>query len=274
MQELVQHVQLETFEAFIAAQQRAAEAKMAAEYEERFEAYRAQLAHGAEASVAQARALIIDRVLTLHCPRCKAAFLDFDGCLALKCARRGCGCAFCGVCLEDCRNDAHTHVLRCRYTQGHMYGAADAVPAMQNAWRRDKIAEHLSPLSAQLADKVLASLKADFEGIGLCPESVRRAVSAARAVRTASPLHVAPVHQTAVFDRRADVLLRVMSTITMHQVLGRSGPHSRRSKAPARSAVLHWPVTQSTAQSIWMRRIRSAHHKLRAVCRRSKVPQA
>lgn len=49
---------------------------------------------------------IIDEILTLRCPRCKQAFLDFDGCFALTCG--SCPCRFCGWCLEDCGDhDAH-----------------------------------------------------------------------------------------------------------------------------------------------------------------------
>ena len=59
---------------------------------------------------------VIERILTLACPRCSRAFLGFDGCFALKCSERrkndpnSC-CQFCAYCLEDCGRDAHPHVL-------------------------------------------------------------------------------------------------------------------------------------------------------------------
>ena len=56
---------------------------------------------------------IHEEVLTLKCPRCKKAFLDFDGCFALKCSN--CPCSFCGWCLADCGSDAHSHVKDCRH---------------------------------------------------------------------------------------------------------------------------------------------------------------
>ena len=56
---------------------------------------------------------IHEDILTQKCPRCKKAFLDFDGCFALKCSN--CPCAFCGWCLADCGNDAHSHVKDCRH---------------------------------------------------------------------------------------------------------------------------------------------------------------
>jgi len=57
---------------------------------------------------------IQDRILTLCCPRCHAAFADFDGCFALKC--HACPCHLCGWCLADTGDDsdeAHRHVARC-----------------------------------------------------------------------------------------------------------------------------------------------------------------
>ena len=56
---------------------------------------------------------IINKILTLSCPRCGLAFVDFLGCYALKC--NACPCHFCGWCLADCGNsqDAHAHVRQC-----------------------------------------------------------------------------------------------------------------------------------------------------------------
>jgi hypothetical protein len=57
------------------------------------------------------RGHIVEKILTLSCPRCSQAFLDFEGCCALSCAR--CGCSFCAYCQQDCGTDAHGHVARC-----------------------------------------------------------------------------------------------------------------------------------------------------------------
>ena len=56
---------------------------------------------------------IVDEILTLKCPRqeCRQAYVDFNGCAALRCAR--CPAAFCGWCLQDCGTDAHAHVRSC-----------------------------------------------------------------------------------------------------------------------------------------------------------------
>jgi len=53
-----------------------------------------------------------EEVLTPKCPRahCRQAFIDFDGCNALRC--HSCGCGFCAICFEDCGSDAHEHIGR------------------------------------------------------------------------------------------------------------------------------------------------------------------
>uniref|UniRef100_A0A0G4GAC5 Protein kinase domain-containing protein n=1 Tax=Chromera velia CCMP2878 TaxID=1169474 RepID=A0A0G4GAC5_9ALVE len=80
-------------------------AEMETEFEERLR--RALREDGAQRRVRE----IAEEILTLKCPRCRAAFLDFNGCAALTCAR--CNCGFCGYCLRDCGHDAHGHVPGC-----------------------------------------------------------------------------------------------------------------------------------------------------------------
>ena len=59
---------------------------------------------------------VIERILTLACPRCSRAFLGFEECFAIKCSAwvkddpNSC-CQFCAYCLKDCGQDAHPHVL-------------------------------------------------------------------------------------------------------------------------------------------------------------------
>ncbi|GBG30999.1 Protein kinase, putative [Hondaea fermentalgiana] len=57
---------------------------------------------------------IQNEILTMSCPRCSAAFVDFDGCCALTCG--ACPCYFCAWCLQDTGNDSsacHRHVASC-----------------------------------------------------------------------------------------------------------------------------------------------------------------
>ena len=86
---------------------------MRKEMESRVTRERERAAKGAEASekLRSAKEHIIEAILTLCCPRCKQAFLDFDGCFALSCSR--CSAGFCAYCLADCGRDAHQHVGTC-----------------------------------------------------------------------------------------------------------------------------------------------------------------
>ena len=61
----------------------------------------------------EVRQMIIEDVMCLRCPRCKAVFNDFSGCFALSCGRNGCRAGFCAWCLADCGADAHAHVVNC-----------------------------------------------------------------------------------------------------------------------------------------------------------------
>lgn len=56
----------------------------------------------------------IEELQSDRCPRCERVFIDFEGCAALTCGYADCGAAFCAFCGEDCGDDSHVHVRRCR----------------------------------------------------------------------------------------------------------------------------------------------------------------
>jgi len=59
------------------------------------------------------RKYIIDNILTLRCPRCFLAFLDYEGCAALECG--GCHAHFCAKCFSLSQSSAacHDHAASC-----------------------------------------------------------------------------------------------------------------------------------------------------------------
>ena len=72
---------LELREALLARQ-------MEKDYAERYQQAEAALhqqMHQKERLVAAARKHIVEKILTLACPKCGLAFFDFDGCYALTC---------------------------------------------------------------------------------------------------------------------------------------------------------------------------------------------
>lgn len=96
-------------------------------------------------------AAVSENVLTLKCPRCRAAFVDFNRCLALTCHR--CKCGFCAYCLTDCGKDAHVHVMTCpeSVAPGNFYLPTEQWEAFQR--------ERRGRLVAQYADNAAASFR-------------------------------------------------------------------------------------------------------------------
>jgi len=58
----------------------------------------------------------VEEALVPRCPRCRHAFVDWTGCFAVYC---GCGCGFCGYCLQDCGTDAHGHIAQVHHLPMH-----------------------------------------------------------------------------------------------------------------------------------------------------------
>ena len=125
--------------------------------------------------VRRLRDVIVDRDLTLHCPRCSTAFVDFVDCLALHC-KDACGAAFCGLCLADCGDNAHSHFYSVHrgvniYDQGrrafngaHFERRRAAVIAAVRACAPDGV-DVQRALVAELA-------KADFSPLGISADDI------------------------------------------------------------------------------------------------------
>ena len=119
------------------------------------------------------RGVIVDRDLTLLCPKCAAAFVDFVGSTALVCAT--CGCGFCGLCLLDCGNDASEH-----HFEAH--GGENTNTALFNRTHRERRAHAVAAAVRALAGQgaalqraLVAELaKADLPGLGIGAEDVLR----------------------------------------------------------------------------------------------------
>lgn len=116
----------------------------------------------------QIRMKIIEEILTLRCPRCKQAFLDFDGCFALTCGT--CGCAFCGWCLQDCGDDSHPHANTCAHMEpgaNGYHGTFELFQSAQNKRRKKLLLSFLDTLSPSDREKALRSVHQDLKDLGL-----------------------------------------------------------------------------------------------------------
>ena len=89
---------------------------------------------------------IIDTILTLRCPVCQLAFVDFDACALLQCR---CGVKFCGFCLHP--NATHDHVAECRENPLHGRGE-QGVYVAQPEWERAQHQRKQRLVRAHLAD--------------------------------------------------------------------------------------------------------------------------
>ncbi len=89
-----------------------------------------------EREAGRARQHITEKILTLKCPRCEAAFVDFDGCFALTCSH--CPCRFCAWCLKDCGTNAHDCAAACglKYGGNGYFGTKVQFEQHQNRRRR------------------------------------------------------------------------------------------------------------------------------------------
>jgi hypothetical protein len=182
---LAPHVPREVLTAFWRARRLLDEQRIAADLEEGVErriaervAALVQLTES-ERRQREVKAHTCERILTLACPRCGAAFaealdgdLGFTGCCALTCARPGCAAAFCAYCLEDCGGNAHQHVARCLHGSG-THVQRDVFEEKQRARRTRMLRAFLERAfgagEANSHDSAVVDVAIELRGLGLDP---------------------------------------------------------------------------------------------------------
>ena len=154
---------MESFALWMRGKERRIGAELAAEIDAQ---YRQQLEGKlAEYSAADGAAkrhtdAIVERFVNISCPRCRAVFVDFEGCTALTCSVSSCKAALCAWCLADCGKDAHQHVPQCAANPARTDPSADHFYTTANRWNA-AMAERAERLVHEyLDDEVLdASLR-------------------------------------------------------------------------------------------------------------------
>mmetsp|Transcript_20289 Transcript_20289/g.67689 ORF Transcript_20289/g.67689 Transcript_20289/m.67689 type:complete len:410 (-) Transcript_20289:626-1855(-) len=158
--DLALHVSHDTFERYLRARELAHETRVLEDLRLDDEK-RAKDEKSGKLSEDNASRLVkftVDRILTLACPRCSQAFVDYDGCSALKCTR--CGCGFCAFCLEDCASDAHAHVARCPWNpRKDVFSRRERFEEAQRTRRIEMMRLLLSRLSSAVKQHVLSLLE-------------------------------------------------------------------------------------------------------------------
>jgi hypothetical protein len=106
---------------------------------------------------------IIENILTLKCPNenCNKAFIDFDGCIALRCPN--CYQHFCGKCLtktsED--NENHEHVRLC-IGKNSYFITEKKIIKYQASRRSNEVHEYLKQKPSELREKIKHACLKDF----------------------------------------------------------------------------------------------------------------
>jgi len=115
------------------------------------------------------RLRIIDDIFTLKCPRCKLAFLDYDGCSAVTCG--GCKAGFCSYCLEDCGADAHGHFYangsKCPKEGGPIFVEHAQWLVYQQARKARELMDYLLVIPEDIRQKVCDSVAPDAKDLGI-----------------------------------------------------------------------------------------------------------
>lgn len=126
--------------------------------------------HEDSPDVKRHRRHIVEELLTLRCPRCKRAFMDYSACAAIKCDN--CDCGFCGKCFMDCGSDAHSHVTNCRGpgipgiepVQTGYYLSESQFQGLNLQVAEYRIKMYLDSLGPALRQEVVHACRNDFAG--------------------------------------------------------------------------------------------------------------
>jgi hypothetical protein len=169
--------------AYFKAKTAVAEAKIYAEAEGQFkkqlEAERAlmQAEEAAGTAIRRHRVHIVETLLTLHCPRCDKAFLDFDACFALRCGGQ-CGTHFCAYCLKDCGTreeggweGSHQHVGQCQFNIApgkDVFGKEEMFEQAQRERRQRVVAEYVATIADEAVRRgTIEACSQDLSDLGI-----------------------------------------------------------------------------------------------------------
>ena len=168
----------DVFKQYQVAKDRVAEQRINAELEAGFEQRLARQREGGAAQLVKEH--IVDNILTMRCPRCKQAFIDYNGCMALTCSRAGCGCGFCALCQEDCGGDAHPHIARgCPYAErldvkkGEFFLSEEKFNVAASKFKAIKLQEYLATLTDARREDALRLCDRELRDLNIDPRTGR-----------------------------------------------------------------------------------------------------
>jgi hypothetical protein len=99
---------------------------------------------------------IVDDILSLRCPECKAVFDEFMGCFALTCT---CRAGLCAWCLKSFGDDAHAHVPFCPERKaGGMFHPFDVFTEHHRARRQKAVQDIFDGLQVPRVKEILRGI--------------------------------------------------------------------------------------------------------------------
>lgn len=113
-----------------------------------------------------ARNHIVEEILTLKCPVCGQAYIDFEGCFALKCSR--CAAGFCAWCGTGGAGDAHSHVRQCDHKPPGAdiyFGTDEQFQQAQDDRKKRLLKSFLSTLEEETRNAVQVELHTELIGL-------------------------------------------------------------------------------------------------------------
>lgn len=114
---------------------------------------------------------IIEEILTLRCPRCKCAFIDYSGCAALTCCK--CSAGFCALCLQDCGSDAHQHVANCKENPSRDVWITEEIFNKHHSKRREVLIKYkIKNKDAKTKNLLCKKMDREFRDLGIKVDAI------------------------------------------------------------------------------------------------------
>jgi len=131
----------------------------------------AYMKHKAQSNAAKAR----NEALNLKCPHCATVYVDFEGCMALKCST--CSGDFCGYCHTKTKSSsgAHEHVRSCIMNEtrtGTYYATKEEIKVAQRKYRTREIKRFLLQFKKEEQNATIIELQADLKDLDIDPASL------------------------------------------------------------------------------------------------------
>ena len=125
----------------------------------------------AESNAAKAR----NEALNLKCPHCATVYLDFEGCMALKCST--CNEIICGYFHTKLKTSAgaHEHVRECLMNEtqnGSYYAQKEEIKLAQRRYRTREIKRFLRKFKKEEQNAIIIELKSDLQDLDINPASL------------------------------------------------------------------------------------------------------